>query len=73
MSNRRETWLSAAEAAEELGLRQGVILGMIEKGHLAAEETSAGIVLVRRADVERLRDRAVAITRERERRPLFGV
>ena len=44
------------DAATVLGLRPGVILRLIEDRLLPAEETSAGIVMVRRVDVERLRD-----------------
>lgn len=73
MPNQRENWLSAAEAAEELGLRQAVVLALIEAGRLAAEETSAGILLVRRADVERFRDRSGApAAREHDRRFALG-
>jgi excisionase family DNA binding protein len=56
-------WMQWTEAASLLGIRQGQILRLIEDKRLPAEETSAGIVMIRRADVERLRDEP------RERRP----
>lgn len=52
----RDVWMQWTEAANLLGVRQGTILRLIEDKRLQAEETSAGIVMVRRADVERLRD-----------------
>lgn len=52
----RGVWMQWTEAATLLGVRQGAILRLIEDQLLPAEETSAGIVMVRRADVERLRD-----------------
>lgn len=52
----RGVWMQWTEAANLLGVRQGTILRLIEDKRLHAEETSAGIVMVRRADVERLRD-----------------
>ena len=57
MKSDRDTWLCASEAARELGVRQTTLVTMIETGEIPAEETSAGIVLVRRADVERFRER----------------
>lgn len=56
MTNERDVWMQWTEAANLLGVRQGTILRLIEDKRLPAEETSAGIVMVRRADVERLRD-----------------
>lgn len=56
MRDDRGVWMQWTDAATVLGLRPGVILRLIEEGILPAEETSAGIVMVRRADVERLRD-----------------
>ena len=56
MTNERDVWMQWTEAASLLGVRQGTILRLIEDKRLPAEETSAGIVMVRRADVERLRD-----------------
>jgi excisionase family DNA binding protein len=59
----RGVWMQWTEAANLLGIRQGQILRLIEERRLPAEETSGGIVMVRRADVERLREEW------RERRP----
>lgn len=56
MRNERGVWMQWTEAASLLGVRQGQILRLIEDKRLPAEETSAGLVMVRRADVERLRD-----------------
>ena len=61
----RGVWVQWTEAASLLGVRHGAILRLIEDGSLPAEETSAGIVMVRRADVERLRDEP-----PRNRRPV---
>lgn len=44
------------DAATTLGLRPGVIFRLIEDQILPAEETSGGLVMIRRVDVERLRD-----------------
>ena len=52
----RGVWMQWTEAATLLGIRQGIMLRLIEDRTLPAEETSAGIVMVRRADVERLAD-----------------
>lgn len=52
----RSVWIQWTEAANLLGMRQGQILRLIEDKRLHAEETSGGIVMVRRADVERLRE-----------------
>ena len=52
----RGVWIQWTEAAGLLGVRQGTILRLIEDKRLPAEETSGGVVMVRRADVERLKD-----------------
>ena len=52
----RDVWMQWTEAASLLGVRQGILLRMIEDRTLPTEETSAGIIMVRRADVERLAD-----------------
>lgn len=54
--DRGGVWMQWTEAAMLLGVRQGLMLRLIEDRTLPAEETSAGIVMVRRADVERLAD-----------------
>ena len=48
-------WMLWTDAGAALELKPAVVIKLIEDEVLPSEETSAGLVMVRRADVERLR------------------
>lgn len=55
-SDERSVWMPWTDVVNALDLRPAIVLKLIEDQVLTSEETSGGLVMVRRTDVERLRE-----------------
>lgn len=65
-NDRPDVWMQWTDAAAALDLGPAVVLRLIEDRVLPSEETDAGLVLVRRVDVDRLRELAASEPRPAE-------